>query len=76
MSEALLLERSPMREGLVFNSTGTRAAQDSSVRWNCPRWLRRVAGALEMTAAVMIAVQDIRDIGPAFRCGDHRRGSF
>jgi hypothetical protein len=47
----------------LFNAIGAPATQSSFVRWGYPPWWCRLAGALEITAAVLIAVPASRETG-------------
>lgn len=48
-----------------FNAVGTRATRDDFVRWGYPHWWCRVAGGLEITSAVLIALPASRTAGLA-----------
>lgn len=49
----------------LFNARGTRATREDFVRWGYPPWWCRVAGALEIAAAGLIALPAGRGFGLA-----------
>ena len=47
----------------AFNAIGTEATKSSFVRWGFSGWWCRVAGALEMATAVLVALDGSREAG-------------
>jgi uncharacterized membrane protein YphA (DoxX/SURF4 family) len=47
----------------VFNVLGRPATKDGFVHWGYPRWWCYVTGALELTAALMLAFPHTREWG-------------
>lgn len=50
----------------VVNAIGIPATQDNFARWGYPRWWGRLTGALEIIAAVLIALPSSRVTGLVF----------